>query len=283
MNNAPIARWHRLAAWPLLATALSLPAWAQPAADVAAPTAAAAPAQPYRALKASQLMGMKVQNREGQVIGKIDDLVVNMGNGDLRYAVLSFDPGVMSGERLFALPPDRLGLTPEGDRVVVDVDRQLFEKAAIARQRWSSDFLRDAAQVAVLDQAWSIPQPGRGFTAHRASDLLDADVLARNGEEIGDVEELVVDLGARKVHYAVVSFDPGWMSREKRYVFALSDFKLPRDPEDVQLDIDREGMRRLQGYDEARLKDLNADNWVAEVRRNLGSRPAGAPADAAAR
>tara|TARA_B100001105_G_scaffold167684_1_gene134979 strand:- start:162 stop:431 length:270 start_codon:yes stop_codon:yes gene_type:complete len=74
-------------------------------------------------LRASQLIGMKVRNRDGQFIGKIDDLVVNMGNGDVRYAVLSFDAGVLSNERLFALPPDRQALTPEGNRVVVDVDR----------------------------------------------------------------------------------------------------------------------------------------------------------------
>ncbi|MBQ1767308.1 MAG: PRC-barrel domain-containing protein [Aquincola sp.] len=74
-------------------------------------------------MRASQLIGMKVRNRDGQFIGKIDDLVVNMGNGDVRYAVLSFDAGVLSNERLFALPPDRQALTPEGNRVVVDVDR----------------------------------------------------------------------------------------------------------------------------------------------------------------
>ena len=40
---------------------------------------------------------------------------------------------------------------------------------------------------------------------------------------------------------------------------------------------------RSIGYDEGRMKDLNADNWVTEVRRNLGSRPAAAPAAANAR
>ncbi|WP_052736519.1 PRC-barrel domain-containing protein [Aquincola tertiaricarbonis] len=298
---------HRLAALPLLATALGLPALAQqpaagarpaattqatpqttPAANsVAATPAPAAQAGPYRALRASKLIGMEVQNREGRHIGQIDDLVVNMGNGDLRYAVLSFDPGVMGGERLFALPPDRLAFTPEGDRVVVDVDKQQFEKAAIERTRYSPAFFRDHAQVAVLDRAWSIPQPGRGTTAHRVTDLLEADVLARNGDEMGDVEELVLDLGSRKVHYAVVSFDPGWTSAEKRYLFALSDFRLPRDPEDVQLDLDRDGMRRLQGFDGDRMKDLNAAGWVADVRRSLaqgtGARAGAAPTDAAAR
>lgn len=40
---------------------------------------------------------------------------------------------------------------------------------------------------------------------------------------------------------------------------------------------------RSIGYDEGRMKDLNADNWVTEVRRNLGSRPVAAPAAATAR
>mgnify|MGYP002876933497 CR=1 FL=1 len=45
--------------------------------------------------------------------------------------------------------------------------------------------------------------------------------------------------------------------------------------------LNRDG--RSIGYDEGRIKDLNADNWVTEVRRNLGSRPAAASAAANAR
>lgn len=280
-----------LAALPLLAAALALPVAAQtgtprtdaPAAQATTTTPAATPAdstatQGYRALRASELIGTGVYNGAGEQIGELSDLVVNMNTGDLRYAVMTFDPGILSAERLFAVPPDRLRFSADGRRVVYDVDKTQLERASMARTRWTAPFLVDDERVAALDRAWSLRQPGAGTTAHRVSELLGKDVEARNGDDVGEIEELVVDLNARKVHYAVLAFDPGWLTAETRYVFALSDFQLPRDPDELMLDVSRETMRNMRGFDDDRLDDLDDPNWVSEVRRNLQQSPARVPA-----
>ena len=58
---------------------------------------------------------MEVQNPQGQDLGKISDMVVNMNTGDVRYAVLEFDPGIFKGEKLFAVPTKQLRMAPDPD------------------------------------------------------------------------------------------------------------------------------------------------------------------------
>src|SRR5690349_407031 len=55
----------------------------------------------YNAMRASKLLGKGVRNAEGKDIGKIEDLVVDMDSGKVRYAMLAFDPGLFSPEKLF--------------------------------------------------------------------------------------------------------------------------------------------------------------------------------------
>lgn len=60
---------------------------------------------------------MEVQNPQGQDLGKISDMVVNMNTGDVRYAVLEFDPGIFKGEKLFAVPTKQLRMAPDRDTI----------------------------------------------------------------------------------------------------------------------------------------------------------------------
>ena len=43
----------------------------------------------YRGFRASELIGKEVKNPQGEQLGEIEDLVVHMTTGDVRYAILS--------------------------------------------------------------------------------------------------------------------------------------------------------------------------------------------------
>jgi PRC-barrel domain len=44
-----------------------------------------------------------VRNPAGKALGEINDLIVDMNTGEVRYAILEFDPGVFTPEKLFAV------------------------------------------------------------------------------------------------------------------------------------------------------------------------------------
>ncbi|MBU2408441.1 MAG: PRC-barrel domain-containing protein, partial [Gammaproteobacteria bacterium] len=62
------------------------------------------PGQAYRALTASNIIGKSVRGENGKNVGQVEDLVVNLNDGKVRYAILSFDPGIFESEDLYAIP-----------------------------------------------------------------------------------------------------------------------------------------------------------------------------------
>ncbi len=50
------------------------------------------------------LTKMKVKNPQGQDLGKIEDLVVDVTSGKIRYAAMSFGGFLGIGDKLFAIP-----------------------------------------------------------------------------------------------------------------------------------------------------------------------------------
>jgi len=88
-------------------------------------------------LSASSLMGNRVVNSLGEYLGKIEDLMIDVAEGRIAYAVLSFS-GIMGlGNRLFAIPWDALALDTEEKKYILDLDRDMLQKApAFDQNHW---------------------------------------------------------------------------------------------------------------------------------------------------
>lgn len=80
-------------------------------------------------LSASTLIGDKVVNPRGEDLGKIEEFMLDLENGRIRYAVLSFGGLLGVGDKLFAIPPEALRIDTENERVVLDIDRKRLENA----------------------------------------------------------------------------------------------------------------------------------------------------------
>src|SRR5262245_1280011 len=59
-------------------------------------------------LSADTLTGDKVVNAAGEDLGKIEDFMLDVESGRIRYAVLSFGGVLGLGSKLFAVPPEAL-------------------------------------------------------------------------------------------------------------------------------------------------------------------------------
>lgn len=80
-------------------------------------------------LSASTLTGTSVENPDGEDLGKLEELMVDLTNGRFAYAVLSFGGILGIGNKLFAIPWDALYVDTENEVIVLDIDKQTLEKA----------------------------------------------------------------------------------------------------------------------------------------------------------
>jgi sporulation protein YlmC with PRC-barrel domain len=82
-----------------------------------------------RVLSASTLKGDKVVNLQGEDLGKIEDLMIDLERGRIAYAVLSFGGFLGMGDKLFAIPWQALTVDTEGKQLVLNIDKELLKRA----------------------------------------------------------------------------------------------------------------------------------------------------------
>ncbi len=82
-----------------------------------------------RVLSATTIIGDSVRNPEGDDLGKIEDLMLDLEFGRIAYAVLSFGGFLGVGNKLFAVPWDSLTIHPEEHSFVLDADKEKMKNA----------------------------------------------------------------------------------------------------------------------------------------------------------
>jgi hypothetical protein len=65
----------------------------------------------------------------GEHLGKIEDLIIDLENGRIAYAVLSFGGFLSMGNKLFAIPWQALKLRAHERAFALDVSKEILEKA----------------------------------------------------------------------------------------------------------------------------------------------------------
>jgi sporulation protein YlmC with PRC-barrel domain len=96
-----------------------------------------------RVLSATTIIGNKVVNREGEQLGNIKDLMIDLDDAQIAYAVLSFGGFLGLGDKLFAIPLEALTFGPhsiEDHTVILDVDKEVLKNApGFDKDRWPDD------------------------------------------------------------------------------------------------------------------------------------------------
>ena len=205
-------------------------------------------------LRASRLIGMRVDDANGRRIGEVHDLVVDANDGRVRYALIDAGGFLGVGERRTAVSLRNLDAILEPDRVRVNMTREQLERfPSYPRDREPDWNLGGFAQQ--VDDA--VHEDGRGGAEMRrywkASELLDADLKDRRGNDIGDVEDLVIDASDGRVRYGVAKFDPSWASPEELVRIDPTDVRAEDgDGTDLVMVVSPEALRSAPRVDRNR-------------------------------
>lgn len=90
-------------------------------------------------MTASTLEGDKVVNRQGEDLGEIDEIMLDVPSGRIAYAVMSSGGFLGMGNKLFAIPWTALTLDTDNKCFVLDVDKQRLESApGFDKDNWPS-------------------------------------------------------------------------------------------------------------------------------------------------
>ncbi len=168
----------------------------------------------------SELIGMKVNSKSGDDLGKIEDIVVHPG-GESSYAVLSFGGWLGMGDKLFAMPWSVLkAVEPDTNKkdsarsLVLPLDKEQLKKApGFDKKSWpvlaNADWTKDVDAFYVGESNPNAKKPVEASSRSsvitwRASELKGTNVETPTGQKLGDIRELAIDSNGR-VSYVTLS------------------------------------------------------------------------------
>jgi sporulation protein YlmC with PRC-barrel domain len=116
-------------------------------------------------IRASQMIGMGIENSEGQSVGEVNDIVIDAANAEVRYAAVTYGGFLGIGDKMFAVPFEAFDVKhdpddPDAHILVLDVtQRQLEGAEGFDENNWP-DF-GDHEFCEELDRRYGIDRDGR--------------------------------------------------------------------------------------------------------------------------
>jgi sporulation protein YlmC with PRC-barrel domain/translation initiation factor IF-1 len=192
--------------------------------------------------KAKDLIGAKVVNDKGEQLGTIKDVVLTPDRSAINYVVLSSG----MADKYFAVPWSQFSLRPGEEKLFVltgvsraDLDRakgfDMDHWPATASANWLGIERNGGMMPSPSDEGTMAPQsraypgsenrgnstPGTGQATDirelRLSKILGMRVQDAQGEEVGRLDNVMIDLNQGKLAYGIVAMRHGFLRMDRDY------------------------------------------------------------------
>jgi sporulation protein YlmC with PRC-barrel domain len=102
-------------------------------------------------LQATTILGTKILNRAGEQLGSLKELVIDLEDGRIAYAVLSFGGILGKGDKLFAIPWEALILNPKDRTFILDVKKEVLKQApGFDKDHWPDNAQYEAGWLSAI-------------------------------------------------------------------------------------------------------------------------------------
>lgn len=216
--------------------------------------------QASHAMRASRLIGSDVKNAQGEKLGEIKDLMVDVSEQKVEYAVLTHGGILGMGDKLFAYPVRVFQPAADKDELLLNVDKEKLKDApGFAYDQWPK-WGEESAYERDVDRYFGIPTlaPKRTGDLRRATSLIGSNVYDRENQDAGDLRDLLISMNSGRVRHVVVELDASWLADGKLVALPLRVLDLPLDKNDPVLNIDRSQIDTARAFDK---NDWPAVDW----------------------
>jgi sporulation protein YlmC with PRC-barrel domain len=115
-------------------------------------------------------------------------------------------------------------------------------------------------------------EPGPGPEIMAADTLEGDDVVNRQGEDLGKIKDIMIDVPRGRVAYAVLSSGGFLGIGDKYHAIPWSALTLDADRKCFILDVDKERLQNAPGFDKDNWPSMADTTWATEVHQYYGQR-----------
>jgi sporulation protein YlmC with PRC-barrel domain len=245
-----------------------------------------------RSQKVTDLMGKNVTNAAGEDLGQIEEIVTDAISGRILYGVLSFGGFLGLGDKYYAIPWQSLRLTDDAKKFTLNVEKDRLKKATgFDKERWpdlaNEQFATNTYQQYNQKPYWQSGngevQPGGlkiGTSAsHRdrwnehttawqkCTDLCDKEVRTTQGDEVGALDDLVLDPDSGRILYGILSY------RNKLFAIPWNALTLNTNEEQFVLNANEKQLSNNFSFDNDNWPNMIDQGWAADLYAHYNVEP----------
>lgn len=220
-------------------------------------------------LRVSKLIGMELMSRGGETLGEVEEVLRGTRPGQDMELVVQIGGETRAGAdpRLVAIPFDEVQISGDGDELFSSQTREQLAAAPAVELmgRTTSDARAPgpaeprAGQPGAAEPRAGQPAAGRGAATassaaneRRLGDLVGAEVTGGGGEEIGEVDDIVISMAGADNLRAVLQVGGIAGIGEKRVAVPFDEITVTRTGDGspmLQVAMDRDSLERMPEFE----------------------------------
>lgn len=116
--------------------------------------------------------------------------------------------------------------------------------------------------------------PNKKFRRVLAAATLEGDPVRNStGDDLGTVDEIMIDLQSGRVAYAVLSFGGVLAMGSKLFAVPWNALRVDEDDQCFVLDVDKRTLETAPGFDKNNWPDMSDTTWASDVYQHYGTTP----------
>ena len=112
---------------------------------------------------------------------------------------------------------------------------------------------------------------GPGPQLMGADTLLGNDVYNKNGDDLGDIKEFMIDMASGKIAYAVLSFGGLLGMGDKLFAVPWAALTLDTANKRFTLNVAKEALKEAPGFNQDRWPTMSDKTWASGVHKFYGT------------
>lgn len=234
--------------------------------------------------KATDIMGKKVNATGGEPCGEVANLIVDIPSGRVIYMMIAVDG------RYAAVPSSSLTLPADGEKYRLHASKEQAKTFSYDKDHWP-DFADQSWAEQVhshykLDPYWK-HTASSGMESkenpdwyrctshwHKASDVIGKAVKNSQNEDVGNVEELIIDPDRDRVIFAVLSHGGVLGIGEKLFAVPWSCLtSMSTDHKHFVFNVDKDWFKNAIGFEKKTWPNFTDEKWALEIHKHYNRKP----------
>lgn len=219
--------------------------------------------------KASDVIGMEIQNAQNEKVGKVEELAVDLKPGRIVYVIVSADG------KTTAVPP-RAFATDAGSKVLrLNIAQEKLKGAPAFESSHYGDSNRvgeiyryfgqqpysDEARLRGISREYASP----GTQLEKASKVIGMSVKNRQDQKLGSVDNMAIDLAAGRIVQLIVSSGGFLGIGDALSAVPPGAFHYDKAQGVLHLDTTKEALSQAPHFKSSEWPDFNDPSYSAKV------------------